>query len=259
MTTLASPCFARCEHCRAVLPVPVRALAEAGGLVRCGGCGRTLNALTCLFDHPPTADESPVTSSGIPPLLNPRSVQEALPGADFDEGPDPDAEHDRGGPPELHLDLEPEPAPRWVRLFWPALTLLLIAALGVQLFGPERWRLDPAMLGLTSATPVALGDALQLVSRDMHPHPSLNDAIIISAVIHNRSDRRVAWPNIDVRLFDASQQVVGQRRLRPSDYLDPETDPGAGLAPGSRLPVVLELMIGSSRPAGFAMEFHYGE
>ncbi|PKL94891.1 MAG: hypothetical protein CVV18_07480 [Gammaproteobacteria bacterium HGW-Gammaproteobacteria-8] len=258
MTPEPSACYTRCDHCYSVLPLPVRALAEAGGMVRCGGCGRTLNALSALYDHAPGTDEAPITVSGMPPMLTPRTMQEALPGAVDDGELAADDEFDPGGPPELHLSLEPEPAPRWVRIAWPVIALLLVALLALQLFGPERWRLDPAMLGFGDDAPVALDDALQLVSRDMHAHPSLSDAIIISAVVHNRSDRRVAWPNIEVRLFDASQQVVGQRRLGPADYLDPEAAPGEGLAPGARLPIVLEMMIESSRPAGFTMQFHYG-
>lgn len=251
-------CYTRCDHCHSVLPLPVSALAAAGGMVRCGGCGRTLNALASLFDHAPSSDQRPIAASGMPPMLTPRTAQESLPGAVEPAGSIDADGLDPGGPPELNLDLEPEPAPRWVRIAWPVAALLLSALLGLQLFGPERWRLDPAMLGLADETPVALSDALQLVSRDMHAHPSLNDAIIISAVLYNRSDRRVAWPNIELRLFDASQQVVGQRRVTPMEYLDPDADTAGGLAPGVRLPVVLEMMVESSRPAGFTMDFHYG-
>ena len=258
MNPAPSACFTRCDHCHSVLPLPVRALAEAGGMVRCGGCGRTLNALAGLFDHAPGPNEAPIAASGMPPMLTPRTAQEPLPGATATEEADEAEPVDTGGPPELHLSLEPEPPPRWTRIAWPVAALVLAALLGLQLFGPERWRLDPAMLGLGGDTPVALSEALQLVSRDMHANPSLNDAIIISAVVHNRSDRRVAWPNIEVRLFDASQQVVGQRRVTPEEYLDPDAETGDGLAPGARLPVVLEMMIESSRPAGFTMEFHYG-
>ncbi|MGB0513366.1 MAG: DUF3426 domain-containing protein, partial [Wenzhouxiangellaceae bacterium] len=214
--------YTRCEHCQAALPLALEALAQAGGMVRCGGCGRTMNALARVYGAPPGDDIEPIKSTGMPPMLPPSVHQEQLPGAEPESGdgrsePEDELPEDPGGPPILHLNLGPEPPPMWARIVWPLLALVLAAGLALQLFGPERWRLDPAMLGLGGEPPVAVSDALELVSRDMHPHPSLSDAIIVSAVIQNRDRRPVAWPTIEVRLMDASQQVVGQRRLSPEE------------------------------------------
>jgi len=250
--------YTRCEHCQAVLPLAVEGLAQAGGMVRCGGCGRTMNALARVYRSPPDEGGAPIDSSGMPPMLPPAVHQEQLPGAEPERRPtepDDDLPEDPGGPPILHLKLDPEPTPRWVRVAWPLLAVVLAGGLALQLFGPERWRLDPAVLGLGGEPPVAIGDALELVSRDMHPHPSLSDAIIVSAVIQNRDSRPVAWPTIEVRLLDASQQVVGQRRLEPGEYLDPQADLAAGFAPGTRLPLVLEMVVEGSQPAGFTLRF----
>lgn len=252
--------YTRCEHCQAALPLEIEALAQAGGMVRCGGCGRTMNALASVYLDPPDGDVPPINSSGMPPMLPPAVHQEQLPGAEPESAPrsqeaDDDLPEDPGGPPILHLKLEPEPTPGWARIAWPLLTVVLTAGLALQLFGPERWRLDPATLGLGGEPPVAVSDALELVSRDMHPHPSLSDAIIVSAVIQNRDSRPVAWPTIEVRLLDASQQIVGQRRLEPGEYLDPRADLDAGFAPGTRLPLVLEMVVEGSQPAGFTLRF----
>ena len=251
--------FTRCEHCRAVLPVGHADLGQAGGMVRCGGCGRTLNALANLYLTFPDNSTTPVTPSGMPPMLQPHVEQEQIIDASgrveerdtssADRPPD-----DRG--PVLKLDLEPEPAPAWMRLVWPVLALMLVALLVVQLFGPDRWRIDLAMLGIADAPSVAAPDAVQLVSRDMHAHPSLDDAFIISAVLVNRSNRTVPWPNIELKLFDASQQTVGRRRLSPAEYLSPQTDRSTGFETDVRLPLVLEMAVESSRPTGFSMRFY---
>jgi len=165
------------------------------------------------------------------------------------------AEPERG--PVLRLNLEPEPSAAWMRILWPVLGIFLAAALVLQLAGPEQWRLDPEVLGITDAAPVAAADAVQLVSRDMHQHPSLDDAFIINAVLVNRSASRVPWPNIELKLFDASQQTVARKRLGPGDYLSPDADRDAGFAPDLRLPIVLEVAAGSSQPSGFSMSFYY--
>jgi len=252
--------YTRCEHCSAVLPVRYEDLGQAGGMVRCGGCGRTLNALASLYTGFPDDSATPIAPSGMPPMLQPYVEQEQIIDDVGDVAQRETASEaipgdDRG--PVLRLDLEPEPAPSWVRWVWPALALILAALLVLQLVGPERWRVDPGMLGMAEAPPPAAQDAVQLVSRDMHAHPSLDDAFIISAVLVNRSNRTVPWPNIELQLFDASQQTVARRRIGPGAYLAPETSRGSGFEPDMRLPLVLEMAVESSRPTGFSMAFYY--
>lgn len=248
--------FTRCEHCRAVLPVRFADLGQAGGMVRCGSCGRTLNALANLYPIFPDESTKPIAASGMPPMLQPHVEQEQILDSSATDDRSPGVPADNRGP-VLRLDLEPEPAPGWMRFVWPALGLILVAGLVLQFAGPEEWRLDPAVLGLGEAALPAAGDAVQLVSRDMHPHPSLNDAFVISAVLVNRSGRTVPWPNIELKLFDASQQTVARKRLAPRDYLSGDADLDDGLAPDVRLPVVLEMVVESSRPSGFSMTFYY--
>jgi len=245
--------FTRCEHCRAVLPVGFADLGQAGGMVRCGSCGRTLNALANLYPAFPDESTKAIAPSGMPPMLQPHVEQEQIidSTAQGDEAP----VDNRG--PVLRLELEPEPAPGWMRYLWPILGLVLAGGLVLQFVGPEQWRLDPAALGIGDSAPQASGDAVQLISRDMHPHPSLNDAFVISAVLVNRSGRTVPWPNIELKLFDASQQTVARKRLAPRDYLSAEANLDDGFSPDVRLPVVLEMAVESSRPSGFSMTFYY--
>lgn len=231
-------------------------LAQAGGMVRCGSCGRTLNALASLHPAFPDQPAQPLTPSGMPPMLQPHVEQEQIIDSTAPDDPADDQPLDHRGP-VLSLDLEPEPAPGWIRFVWPIMGLVLALGLIVQFVGPEHWRLDPAVLGLGETTPPAAGDAVQLVSRDMHPHPSLNDAVVISAVLVNRSGRTVPWPNIELKLFDASQQTVARKRLAPSEYLSAEADLDGGFVPDVRLPVVLEMVVDASRPSGFSMAFYH--
>lgn len=251
--------YTRCDHCSAVLPVTFEQLGEAGGMVRCGSCGRTLNALARLETGDPGADSRAVHPNGMPPILQPRVEQEQILGSAGAEGEpaDDDADPEPEAGPVLNFDLEPEPPPLWARVVWPLLALLLLAALGLQLFGPERWRVDLDWPGFGAEPLVPVADAIQLVSRDMHPHPSLDDAVIVSAVMINRAAQAVPWPDIEIRLFDASQQPVGRRRLEPSDYLDEGVSIDRGLAPDVRVPLVLEMTTGASRPVGFSMSFVY--
>jgi predicted Zn finger-like uncharacterized protein len=253
--------YTRCEHCEAVLPIRPEDLAQAGGMVRCGSCGRTINALSAMYREPPTRSSQPIPADGMPPMLSPRVEQDALldGGSGESERLDPTADladdlADAG--PASEPDFSPDPPPRWARWLWPSVAVLALAALGLQLFGPDSLRVEPAALGFGAQPSVEAAEAIELVSRDLHRHPSLSDGVIVSAVLVNRADRPVPWPRIDLRLFDASQQVIGQRLLEPVDYLDPSAAPDGMLAPNVRLPVVLEMVVEGSAPSGFSMSFH---
>lgn len=248
------------------MPLAPVDLAQAGGVVRCGSCGRTLNALSELYAYPPGPDATPIAGDGMPPLLTPRVEQQPIPESEADMPPDfavgsgfaDDPASAKSAEPGPILDFSPvaQPTPQWLRWFWPALTLLLVVLLLMQLFGPDHWRVDWSALSGTPIEQATPDEVVQVVSRDLHPHPTLNDAVVISAVLVNRSDQTVRWPEIQVRLFDASQQVIGERRLLPQDYMDSQADLSSGFAPDVRLPLVLEMVTEASVPTGFSLAFY---
>ncbi|MDT8439383.1 MAG: zinc-ribbon and DUF3426 domain-containing protein [Wenzhouxiangellaceae bacterium] len=254
MRDLPPRAWTRCEHCQSILALTIADLAQAGGIVRCGHCGRTINALVALYPQP-AEDSGPLPVNGMPPLL----AAQALPS-------DPDLPPDADGPssdvpptsagPVLQLDLAPDPPSRAQRLAWPLLALVLLAGVVLQLFGPEAWRVHLPLPGFESPPVVSAARAIEVVSRDMHAHPALPDAWVISAVLLNRSGGDVPWPTIDLRLFDTSQQLIAQRRLQPADYLDPGVRPDGRFGAGLRLPVVLQVASDGTQPAGFSMQFH---
>lgn len=236
--------YARCTGCGATLaPTPAH-LAEAGGVVRCGSCGKTFNALANLFDHPPTDDQAqPLPAGGMPPLIPPRAAPDGTPPA-----PEPEPG------PRLALDLEPAPVSRRARILWPAAALVLLALAVLQVAGPESWRVP--LPGLDSAADPPPGEAIEIVSRDLHAHPTVAGAVVVSAVLANRADRTIAYPVLEVRLYDASQQPVARRRFEPAEYLDETASLDRGLQPDVLLPVVLELATEGTSPTGFQFLFY---
>ncbi len=237
--------YARCPSCDFVYQLAAKDLAEAAGTVRCGNCGKTFNALLELFETHPGSGESPIKGGGMPPLLEQRSiVQTELPGVSL-------APPEQVAPPMLHFDDQVLDASekRWP---WSAAAALLGLALGWQLqFYYSHPDYASAWPGQATAVPTATVESIQVLARDLHRHPSLDDAIIISLTLGNTGDQVLAWPTLEFRLFDPSQQVLGVRRLDPSEYLDRPERAGEGMPPGLIVPVIAEFVVGTTQPSGF--------
>jgi hypothetical protein len=96
---------------------------------------------------------------------------------------------------------------------------------------------------------------IQLVSRDMHTHPTRSGILVLSLTFVNLSQRNQEFPELEITLMDAANQPVAQRRLQPVDYLRPGADIQTGLAADVYLPVLLELGDPGDQAVGFEIRF----
>ena len=249
--------YTRCPACDALFELSPEELAEAAGVVRCSNCGKTFNSLAQLFASRPEAGETPLRGQGMPPLLANRVLlQPKLPGFDDDDpapvqaAPVPETPET----PENELQQPAQPASAPAPL-WPGLAAVLaLLAVGQILWLvelPQRW-LTFDTRGTAGAAPA---EAIALIGRDLHVHPSREGAVVVSALLRNTSAQLIDFPLIELRLFDRSNQLLGVRRLEPEDYLpDPARAPN-GFAPGASLPVIVELVLIGSDPSGFELRF----
>lgn len=251
--------YTRCPACQAVYELKASVLAEAAGVVRCGNCGKTFNSLSELFEQHPESSEEPMRGSGMPPMLeHPDMVQAELPVEYFDQPGQAGGESNAVEPlPGFEYDRTAGEGHRWL---WPAISGALLLLLLVQLWALWQTPGSPVArwLGGSSQPDGGLdpNEAIQIVSRDLHPHPSLDDSVVISASLRNQAGTAVPFPIIEVRFYDASQQILGVRRVTPLEYLrDPQVIE-RGLPGGVVMPILLEFIVGTSEPAGFQMRFH---
>ena len=246
--------YTRCPGCEACYELQAWEMAEAAGVVRCSNCGKTFNSLASLFAERPEEDTTPLRGRGMPPLLGHRVFeQHELPGLDETaHGPiDPRSGSEAGA--EL-----PDDDPPWAArqaatpARWQVGAAMLFAALIVQAVWwhdwPARW-----LQAETTATPAAT--VMTLVARDLHAHPSLADAVIISATLRHQGETAIDWPILELRLYDRSNQMIGVRRFQPEEYLDPDQTNARQLAPGREIPVIFEVLVTGSEPTGFEFRF----
>lgn len=186
---------------------------------------------------------------------------------DADVGPTLDEEL-----PDFAVDPAPplpiEPASKGRRWPWIVASTVLLVGLAAQFVIYEREQIlnDPAWRQtvdqVCQALPVdcrlpmmSATDQIELVSRDIRPHPSVERALIINATLKNAASFAQAFPRVRIRLSDLDGQVVAARQFDPAEYLDDATVISDGLKAGTLLPMVFEIV--DPGPTAVAFEFEF--
>jgi predicted Zn finger-like uncharacterized protein len=242
--------YTRCPQCKAVHALSAELLSHARGLVQCGECGRTFSALSFLFDDWPYGEahgpaEGPNT---VPPVLQQAEEPEAR---DEDKTAEEASQEDGKSRKEL---------------VWGLATVLLF----VLTMANAAWTFREPLLSIPAVKSLVAGSdetpveehgllkdpgQIQLVSRDMHTHPTRSGILVLSLTFVNLAQRSQVYPELELTLLDAANQPVAKRRLQPADYLRPGADIAAGLATDVYLPVLLELGDPGERAVGFEIQF----
>jgi predicted Zn finger-like uncharacterized protein len=264
--------FTRCPDCHAIYPLRASWLAQDQGKVECGRCGKIYNTLNQLFDEWPEPDEMPALPAerNTPFHLSHRFTNEqqqpsqvsGYHGAVVSEDEDIEQNEDQQPDPN-QLGLLPAKSYQWV---WTTL-LIIIIPLTLANFG---WHYQQQLLENPTIRTTAEGlglvetrqiksrknpELFQLLSRDMHTHPSQAGALVLSLTMVNRADFRQDLPVIELSLLDSSQRVLARRQLQPDEYLTDRSDTANGLAPDALLPLVIEFSDPGIEAKGFEIRF----
>ncbi|WP_162273492.1 DUF3426 domain-containing protein [Ectothiorhodospira magna] len=168
-------------------------------------------------------------------------------------------------PPVLREELtRPQPLPpvRGNTLVWKLACLWLIVLLIGQLAYQQReWLLahpdlEPwVRLGCDwagcSLSPAIDPEALHLISREVHSHPTRPDALMVTGQLKNRADFPQPWPILEVVLMDPMGQPVAARRLSSAHYL---LQPAQGLMPPGQ-PADIRLELEDPAPEAVSYQF----
>jgi len=241
--------FTRCPKCKTVHPLTAQVLSHARGLVQCGQCGRPFSALSFLFDEFPSgkAHAPTIDKNAGPPIIGKISKTSKKTDETEIEAADPGTH-----------------APN--RLAWGLVTALLVlvtvANLGWTFREPIKqnpavnsWLQDNGWLEVEPEGMLKDSGQIQLISRDMHSHPTRSGILVLSLTFVNLAQRPQVFPTLEITLLDGSNQPIAQRRFRPTDYLRSGADTEPGLAADVFLPVLLELGDPGEQAVGFEIQF----
>lgn len=102
---------------------------------------------------------------------------------------------------------------------------------------------------------VAAPERIALLSRDIRPHPTVPNALVISATVSNNAPFAQPYPTVQITLADPNERRIAMRRFVPSEYL---SDPGAGargLAAGATASFALEVEDPGKNAVAFEFSF----
>lgn len=247
--------YTQCPHCLSVYQPTPYLLARSRGRLCCGVCENDFDALERLGDQPIHAAVASVTPSSTTIRLDPEQPPQQ---GHLFEAPAPES-------PKFITVHTARPRARGNGAWWTgsfALALLLgvqiVLAQRVELARDPRWRgwLQAACSRIDCNLP-AWRDvrALRLTARDVRPHPSVPDALMISATFRNDAPWPQAWPVLQISLADLDGKQIALRRFDADEYLG-AAPREATLGPGQSASAVLEVQDPGKQAVAFAFEFH---
>jgi len=254
--------YTQCPDCLTIYMIAPEALAQARGSVVCKHCTAVFDALrTLTADLPVGVQHLAQHESGatVPELTLPimRPVAAAKSAA-------------RPATPIAAPTPEFARAHRAARVssgwVWKGGIALLFPLLLAQLAWAERHELlqnptarawlERGCIALHCSLPLARNaDNLTLLSRDVRPHPSVPNALIISATLRNDAEVAQAFPTVEITLTDLDEQRIAMRRFKPAEYLGDARTLNSGLAAHGSTALVFEVADPGKNAVAYEFKF----
>lgn len=264
--------FTQCPQCQAIFPASAEQVGEAYGHVRCGRCGEVFSSLDRLCDQLSAGGQIPtrVHTDRPPTLIESKSAPDPADDLFLSQPPEPldfvsfKYDDNAADPNDFYSSQVTPPQSR--SAIWMAASLGMMILLTAQYGWSERetlldddlvrpW-LDRACNALNCQLPLRQAlDQVVLVSRDIRPHTSVEGALIISATMQNRASFVQPFPQVEITLSNLNSERIAMRIFQPEDYLENSKISDRGMAPGTLLPLVFEVVDPGDDAVAFEFNF----
>jgi predicted Zn finger-like uncharacterized protein len=283
----------KCPNCRALFRINVKQFQQAHGRVRCGQCNTLFDAQsnialpkagdiltdleTSTGSETQSQERRSVTSHHIP-KSDPAAEQDDIPIPELipergEDAPRPSPAVQRtialtsSGTAEKYQtgrDTEAIPLPRLSTVMLGLGSMALVFLLLAQFLYFHRDRLSKQPL-LSSIIEDACGivgceiepvrdvDRIEIINRNVFSHPSVADALMITATFANVAPFPQPYPVMQVALTDLQGKIVAARRFLPQEYLHGTEEHSALMKPG----VLVDVNVAVHDPQNGAMAFEF--
>ena len=158
---------------------------------------------------------------------------------------------------------------RLIRLAWAGGSLLLIAALAVQLAYFRRdWLAAhypasrPALeafcrLLACRIEPLADVERIRLEASELTADPERPGGVVLAASLRNLAPWPQRYPHLQLTLTDGTGRAVARRHFGPRDYLSKESRPEEGLPANGELAIRLPLELVGIEAVGYRLLVYY--
>lgn len=199
-----------CPHCNTIFRLTDTQMRMAGGVVRCGVCKQTFNAL-----HPEPAKTD---KSGTPDLFDHSVFEPAA----------------RDVIPQQLRDAD-QRASIWSGIAWSLAIVLLALALVAEYAWFNRnelqqhaelkpWLEKFCQYAYCQLEPLRDTDKIEMLSRNVYTHPNTRNALMVAVTMANRADHAQPWPDVKIAFSNVRGGTVAARRFTPAEYSsDPAT------------------------------------
>jgi predicted Zn finger-like uncharacterized protein len=252
--------YTQCPECFTIYLITPNALAQARGSVTCSHCTAVFDALHTLTETLPIGAQRLAeheSGAAVPQLMQPvmRPIANVATRAS--------RPHLTPTPEFARAHRSATSASGWV---WKCGIALLAPLLLAQVAWAER---NELMQNSTSRAwlergcsvlhcvlpPAREADSFVLLSRDVRPHPSVPNALIISATLRNDAEVTQAFPIVEITLTDLDEQRIAMRRFKPTEYLGDTRTLNSGLAAHASTALVFEVADPGKNAVAYEFKF----
>ena len=201
----------------------MKELSAAQGVLRCGECGSTFDAMQSLSTTLPE-DRKFIKKANLPTIEDkqPQAKQKIY--ATTSSSNADSAKNDTSY--KLKRRKKPD-SNRFLLIALVSLSCLLAA----QIFYKQKdWLADqPLTSGITRIFCEAIPNCkvekrrditkIEMLNKTIYSHPNQIGSLVVSASLENQAAFDQPFPLIEISLLDAQSQIIALRRFPPQDYL----------------------------------------